>query len=135
MADPLGTDLRLAIGYSEEVDFVVSASDLETISGREDLVQALKLRLLVSRGELTELGHPRYGSRVRDLIGDPLDSANLELLRRYVRKTLLEDPRVEEVPQVEVRVRSDVVGMVEVDARVKPFTEEEFTLEVALEMG
>ena len=101
--DPFSTDLRLVFPRGEAgVDLALGLQDLETVSGLENLVQALTLRLLVDRGELAGLAHPRYGSRIRDLIGEPLDRPNLELLRRYVRQELLRDPRVEEVLQVTV---------------------------------
>ncbi|MFC1747174.1 hypothetical protein ACFL2V_00050 [Pseudomonadota bacterium] len=100
-ADLMKTDLRLEIAQSD-ADFEVTAGDIATVSGIENLVQALRLRLLIDKGELAALGHPRYGSRVRELIGEPLDSANKELLRRYVRQTLLKDLRVSEVLSVEI---------------------------------
>jgi phage baseplate assembly protein W len=82
-------------------------------------VQALTLRLLVDQGELEALGHPRYGSRIRELLGARLDRANLELMRRIVRQTLLDDPRVAEVVRVVVQSRSDAPGIVDVDAEVR----------------
>ena len=98
--DPFGTDLRLVFTRGREgADLAIGLQDFETASGIDNLVQALTLRLLVDRGELDRLGHPRYGSRIRDLIGEPLDRPNLELLRRYVRQELLRDPRVAEVVQ------------------------------------
>src|SRR5690348_775751 len=100
MADPLKTDLRLLFSPSGEVDLAVGRDDLQTVDGRDNLAQALKMRLLVGAGELGALGHPRYGSRIQELIGEPLDRANLELLRRFVRKALQRDPRVEEVTRV-----------------------------------
>ncbi len=129
--DPFGTDLRLVFARdSEGADLAVGLQDLETVSGVENLVQALTLRLLVDRGELDGLGHPRYGSRIRDLIGEPLDRANLELLRRYVRQELLRDPRVEEVLQVSVTPHDARRDGVDVLARVRAVTGQEASLEV-----
>jgi len=106
MSEVLKTDLRLVFGR-DEVDIDKAERDIGTVSGLSNLVQALRLRLVVDQGELVGLGHPRYGSRIRDLIGEPLDSANLELLRRFVRQTLLQDPRVEEVTQLKVAPRDE----------------------------
>ena len=48
--DPFGTDLRLVFARgSEGADLAVGLQDLETVSGVENLVQALTLRLLVDR--------------------------------------------------------------------------------------
>ena len=129
--DPFGTDLRLVFARdSEGADLAVGLQDLETVEGLENLVQALTLRLLVDRGELDGLGHPRYGSRIRDLIGEPLDRANLELLRRYVRQELQRDPRVEEVLQVSVTPHDARRDGVDVLARVRAVTGQEASLEV-----
>ncbi len=132
--DPFGTDLRLVFARgSEGADLSVGLQDLETVSGVENLVQALTLRLLVDRGELDGLGHPRYGSRIRDLIGEPLDRANLELLRRYVRQELLRDPRVEEVLQVRVTPHEPTRDGVDVEARVRAVSGLETSLEVRID--
>lgn len=132
--DPFGTDLRLVFARgSEGADLAVGLQDLETVSGVENLVQALTLRLLVDRGELDGLGHPRYGSRIRDLIGEPLDRANLELLRRYVRQELLRDPRVEEVLLVRVTPHEPTGDGVDVEARVRAVSGLETSLEVRID--
>lgn len=129
--DLFGTDLRLVFARgSEGADLAAGLQDLETVEGLENLVQALTLRLLVDRGELAGLAHPRYGSRIRDLIGEPLDRANLELLRRYVRQELLRDPRVEEVLQVSVTPHDARRDGVDVLARVRAVTGQEASLEV-----
>jgi phage baseplate assembly protein W len=132
--DPFGTDLRLVFARgSEGADLAVGLQDLETVTGVENLVQALTLRLLVDRGELDGLGHPRYGSRIRDLIGEPLDRANLELLRRYVRQELLRDPRVEEVLLVRVTPHEPTRDGVDVEARVRAVSGLETSLEVRID--
>ena len=135
MADPLGIDLRLRFGAAGEADLALGMDDLETVAARDNLVQALSLRLLIPRGELAPLGHPRYGSRVHELIGQPMDSANLELLRRYVRQALLEDQRVREVVTLTVRPRVDAPGVVEMEAVVTPVTGEQVRVEVSLDVG
>nr|WP_294518366.1 DUF2634 domain-containing protein [uncultured Rhodopila sp.] len=101
MTAPFFTDLRLR--------FANGTADIETgpgehgmVRGLDNLVQALTLRLLIDRGELGALGHPRYGTRIRDLLGQTMDRANLQLLRRYVRQSLLADARVDEVLHVTV---------------------------------
>lgn len=132
--DPFGTDLRLVFPRGEAgIDLALGLQDLETVSGLENLVQALTLRLLVDRGELAGLSHPRYGSRIRDLIGEPLDRPNLELLRRYVRQELLRDPRVEEVLQVTVTPHDARRDGVDVVARVRAIGGQEAGVEVRID--
>ena len=43
--------------------------DLDIMTDRENLAQALILRLLTPRGSLAALGHAEYGSRIHELIG------------------------------------------------------------------
>ena len=45
--------------------------DYSTLDGRDNLAQAIVMRLLTPRGELAELGHPEYGSRLNELLGAP----------------------------------------------------------------
>lgn len=119
MADLFKRDLRLDFRPTGEVDLALGPRGLETVEGLANLEQALVLRLLVGQGELAALTHPRYGSRVRELLGEPLDGPNLELLRRHVRKALEQDPRVERVEQVSVAPRRNEPGVVEVHAEVR----------------
>jgi len=122
MADLFKTDLRIVFqdtGYGPVVELATGAKGPAAVSGIDNLVQALALRLLVDQGELEALGHPRYGSRIRELLGARLDRANLELMRRFVRQTLLDDPRVAEVVHVVVQPRADTPGIVDVEAEVR----------------
>lgn len=136
MADELKTDLRLTFKESGGVDLDWSTdTGATTVSGKDNLIQALTMRLIVYRGHLEQLGHQRYGSRVADLIGEPMDRANLELLRRYVRQAIKEDPRVDEVTELSVTARPDVPGAVDVRARIKAITGDAVELGLALDLG
>lgn len=104
-----GTDLGLDFG-EKGADLVLHNGDLRTLEGGDNLRQAALLRLLIERGELAVLSHPRFGSRVHELIGEPLDRPNLDLLRRHVRRALLSDPRIAEVQQLRVTPRTREVG-------------------------
>jgi phage baseplate assembly protein W len=131
MADPLRTDLRLIFSESG-ADLAQGVLDYDTVDGRDNLVQALKLRLLITRGEIGALGHPRYGSQVQELIGETMDRANLELLRRYVRVALKQDPRVDEVSALVVTPRPDEPGAVDIRASVVAVTGEVVAIELGL---
>jgi phage baseplate assembly protein W len=135
MADALKKDLRLVFLPDGTVDLAAGPVDLETVDGRDNLVQALLLRLLTAQGELQGLGHPRYGSRIRELIGEPMDGPNLELLRRYVRRTLLQDPRVDEVTRVDVKPRLGEPGVVAVEAAVRPLSGAPLEVKMEIDVG
>jgi phage baseplate assembly protein W len=73
----------------------MEAFDLSVVSGRENLAQALILRLLTPRGSLAALGHAGYGSRLVELIGRPKVDATRHLCRAFVLEALAQEPRVE----------------------------------------
>jgi len=70
------------------------AFDLAVASGRENLAQALILRLMTPRGSLASLGHDGYGSRVHELIGMPKTEALRSLCRAFVLEVVAQEPRV-----------------------------------------
>ena len=137
MTDILKTDLRLSFTQDEKtgdmiIDLAGGENGLDSISGISNLEQALTMRLLVDQGDLGGLAHPRYGSRVTALIGETLDRANLELMRRYVKQALLSEPRVIEVLSVSVTPRADTVGVVDVQARIRAIDGNEAQVGVSL---
>lgn len=69
--------------------------DLATITERENLAQALILRLLTPRGSLAQLGHAAYGSRLHELIGERKTEPLRNLCRAYVLEVVAQEPRVE----------------------------------------
>lgn len=76
--------------------------DLETLAEVENLEQALLLRFLTQMGELTDLGHPDYGSRLFQLIGELNNETNRNRAKLYVLESLNAEPRVQEVISVNV---------------------------------
>lgn len=131
-----GTDLRLVLNFQEKTqawDLAYQSHVLATVSQIDNLRQALSMRLLVHLGEAEGIGHPRYGTRLANFIGEPLDKANLELLRRMVRKALLQDERVEDVLSVVVEPKADQPGAVQVMARVLATLGEEVKVEVKID--
>jgi phage baseplate assembly protein W len=132
MPDELKTDLALIFKDDGTVDLDTSRGEMTTASSKDNLVQSLRMRLLVYQGELSGLGHTGYGTRIQDLLGEPMDRANIELMRRYVRRALLQDPRVVEVIRVVVTPRRDEPGAVDVDAAVSAISGDSVDLTVTL---
>ncbi len=135
MSDVFKTDKRLAFDRSGEADISLELGDFEIINDRDNLVQALYLRLLTKKGELAPLGHPGYGSRIHELIGESINDTNLELLRRYVRQALSQDPRVKEVTMVNVFPGKNAPGIIEIEAEVLPLSGESVLLGVTVDVG
>jgi phage baseplate assembly protein W len=77
--------------------------DLESLSDADNLVQALLLRFLTPMGELAQLGHPDYGSRLAELIGELNSETNRNRAKLYVLQALALEPRVKQVISVQVK--------------------------------
>lgn len=127
----LRRDIRLSFSKSGEADI----SWESPVDGTDNLAQALLLRVLIPRGSLTPLGHPTYGSKVHALIGERIDRTNLGLLRRLLRQTLKQDPRVKDVLQITARAVPELPGVVEVSATVMPHKGAAVTFEASLDLG
>jgi phage baseplate assembly protein W len=89
-------------------------TDLDSLSGVDNLIQALLLRFLTPVGELAILGHPEYGSRLHELIGELNTETNRNRAKLYVLQALAAEPRVQKVLSVKVtqskrdRTRMDI---------------------------
>jgi phage baseplate assembly protein W len=110
----LGRDLRLdyrgSPGYYEDADLRDQAGrgaparrDLFRAEGVENLVQAIANRLKTHQGELAPLGHPEYGSRHHELIGEPNVERTRNLIKLYVLQALKRERRIEKVLRASVR--------------------------------
>lgn len=130
--DFLGTDLRLDYalggGFFEDADLASTLDaggprgpgDLQTIIGLETVRQAIVNRLKTRRGELAALGHPDYGSRHHELVGEPNTESNRNLIKFHVLAALRQEPRIQRVVSLKVRPdRQPPRDMVRIEATVQ----------------
>jgi phage baseplate assembly protein W len=98
--------------------------DYEPIESKENLGQAIVLRLLTERGELAELGHPEYGSRLHELLGAPNTETRRGLAKVFILEALAQESRIEKVLDVTIKEhpqRTDEQRhLVDVVIRVQP---------------
>lgn len=114
---PFGTDLALDLIDSRALSIYRVAQgerrtvangrgllvrDFGTVSGRDNLGQALTVRLLTPKGELTALGHPDYGSRLHEVIGATNSASTRNLAKLFVIEALKQERRVEKIVRVDV---------------------------------
>ncbi|HET9933947.1 MAG TPA: GPW/gp25 family protein [Polyangiaceae bacterium] len=95
--------------------------DLSVASGIENITQAIANRLKTRRGELAALGHPEYGSRHHELVGEPNVERTRNLIKLYVLQALRQEPRIEKVLKATVRAEHEPpreVVRVELEVRV-----------------
>jgi phage baseplate assembly protein W len=128
VADSWGTlDLRMQ-GSPEQADLSIAA-------GRENLAQALTLRLLTERGALAALGHPDYGSRLVTLIGRGNSETVRNLARLHVIEAVRQEPRVQALTALSVATSQDSADTLRIALSVVPRGDDEplaLEVEVAL---
>jgi phage baseplate assembly protein W len=115
----LGTDLELGFvgpaGWWEDADLKAARSthgtprkrDLAVVEGVPAADQLLVNRLMTRRGELAALGHPDYGSRHHELIGEPNVARTRNLIKLYVLAALRDEPRIAEIVSCKVYAPQD----------------------------
>jgi phage baseplate assembly protein W len=123
--DILGTDLKIIEHEISGKDLTSMPStrekqDLATVSSVDNLVQAINLRLNARKGDLRELGHPDYGSRLHTLIGRLNTASNRKLLEAYVRECIKQEPRIKEIISIFIESPRAEPGRVYAHATVKP---------------
>lgn len=88
------------------VDVRVDKGDLVLVDDRHNLTQAIHNRLFTRLGELTAVGHPDYGSRLYELIGEPHNDRTRILAAYFVRECLDNEERIQEIVDIVVEPRS-----------------------------
>ena len=76
------------------------ALDMSTISNRDNLGQAVVMRLLTPRGELSPLGHPQYGSRLHEIIGRTNTANTRDMARLFILESLQQEARIDSIEDV-----------------------------------
>jgi phage baseplate assembly protein W len=103
----LGKDIKI---FERDPGYDLGLSptgDLETIGEEYNLAQAITMRLNTMQGELRDLGHSSYGSRLSELIGEPNNERTRELARIYALESVTRDSRVEEVVGISAEMFKD----------------------------
>ena len=106
-------ETRLQGGRGVQWDFLVR-------DGKENLAQAVILRLLTPRGELMALGHADYGSRVHELIGRENTATSRNQLKLFILEALKLEPRIDKVVALTVATSPGTRSTVDVWLQVKP---------------
>lgn len=146
----LGVDLALGFsgpsGYFEDADLVpapiaprpAAPIDLATASSVEAAVQFLVDRLKTQQGELAPLGHPEYGSRHHELVGQPNVERTRNLIKLYVLEALRHEPRIEKVLAASVSAPTPARDTVRIELTVELIEQDSplnFVVPFSLEVG
>lgn len=111
--DQLGADLALfypgPAGWWEDADLrpaiardARGPADIGVVDRLEAADQLLVNRLKTHAGELAPLGHPEYGSRHHELVGQPNVERTRALIKLYVLEAMGHEPRVAKINRCDV---------------------------------
>jgi phage baseplate assembly protein W len=114
----LGRDLALfypgPAGWWEDADLATTIPsragqgvDVDVVSGVRAADQLFVNRLKAHKGELAPLGHPEYGSRHHELIGQPNVERTRALIKLHVLECLSHEPRIERIVRCDVTAAHD----------------------------
>lgn len=112
--------------------------DFETLSGRENLAQAIVMRLLTPLGELTALGHPDYGSRLHELVGQANNETVRNLAKVYILDALGRERRIAKVMTLDItptpgtRDQINILLSVQPAGQMQPLTVGPLSLDIGL---
>lgn len=106
---------------------MTDGADIGTVSGEQNLRQALTIRAVTSRGSL--LYHPEYGSLAFTLIGHVNSLSLADLAAFYTKSAIIEDPRVDSVESIKAVVQADKTLL---SATVNPLYGEAIAFEAVL---
>lgn len=113
-----GCDLFVAIRPQSPspVDPTQNASDLQGVTGVDNLQQALLVRFLTQVGELEPLGHPSYGSRLHELVGELNTETTRNRARLFALQALQAEPRIAQVRSIVVETDRKQPTLIEIKA-------------------
>jgi phage baseplate assembly protein W len=133
-ADSWGTlDLQAVPGPATGLKRSTEVTDLGAVAGRENLGQALMLRLLTQKGALTTLGHPEYGSRLVELIGELNNDTSRNLARLYTIEAVVQEPRVRQLLDLNVEASQGSADTLRIIFSVLPL-DDDTPLTISLEV-
>jgi phage baseplate assembly protein W len=114
-----GSDLGIVRRGDRPLPDGSEPDDLATWAGVDNLVQALLLRLLTWRGELAPLGHPEYGSRLHELVGELNTESTRNRAKLYVLQALGDEPRIRRIVAVTVTASRTAREQIDIDIRLE----------------
>jgi len=114
-----GKDLKLKFDRLG-ADLVAENGDLQTVSEEENIAQAIVHRLSTEEGELDDIGHADYGSRLYQIVGEPNSEETRSRIRNVVEYALSQDPRIKEVTGINVKTDPREPSVVSIEITILP---------------
>ena len=118
--EKLGIDLRLRFEQLGADLIVTPEGDLETVDSEDNLVQAIISRLATDVGELYDIGHADYGSRLYEIIGEVNNPITRQRIKTIVKDCLDQESRIKEITSISVLVSPSDPNRVSIEITVVP---------------
>jgi phage baseplate assembly protein W len=118
--DKLGRDLKLRFEQLGADLIVTPKGDLETVDSEDNLVQAIISRLATDMGELYDIGHADYGSRLYEIIGEVNNPITRQRIKTIVKDCLDQEFRIKEITSINVLVSPSDPNRVDIEITVVP---------------
>lgn len=124
--EQIGKDLKLRFDQLGADLTVTSRGDLDTVSNEDNLAQAIISRLTTEEGELHDVGHADYGSRLYELIGEPNNERTRERIKAVVQDCLIRESRIKEVVSIDTKADPYDTHRVDIEITVIPIGSSNF---------
>ncbi len=119
VGEAVDRDLRLRFDHVG-ADLVSVGGDLRTVAQEQNLAQAIIHRLATEEGELEDIGHADYGSRLYSLVGEANNEATRTRVRNVVKFCLSQEPRIKHIDSIDVRASRQDASCLLIDISVVP---------------
>jgi phage baseplate assembly protein W len=118
--EQLGRDLKLRFDQTGADLVVAFEGDFDTVADEDNLAQAIIARLATDEGELYDIGHADYGSRLHDVIGEVNNATTRQRIKAKVEECLVQETRIKQVVNINVVPDIDDPHAVDIEIAIVP---------------
>lgn len=91
-------DSIYGVDYSSTGE-VSNTGDMLLVEGLDNAKQSIRNQILTEKGFYPSVDTD-YGSEIYEVLGEDIEEPTLEALKVYIKNTLLENPRVKEILEI-----------------------------------
>jgi phage baseplate assembly protein W len=118
--EQLGRDLKLRFDQTGADLVAAFEGDFDTVADEDNLAQAIIARLATDEGELYDIGHADYGSRLHDVIGEVNNATTRQRIKAKVEECLVQETRIKQVANINVVPDPDDPHAVDIEIAIVP---------------
>ena len=107
---------------------VSNTGDMLLVEGLSNAKQSIRNQILTEKGFYPSVDTD-YGSEVYEVLGEDIEEPTLEALKVYIRNTLLDNPRVKEIVEINPYLTIDKQLVVMLKVGLVNGTEEDLNIQ------